>query len=84
MTWLKCTVLVAAWAISLAVAGWWGRVQAAEGNPSHVYKGEEFGFRVDHMKVDRSGHLVEAPTGTFVVRINGVWYTAQQSTGKLP
>jgi hypothetical protein len=84
---IKRTAWVAAWALSLVVAGLWGRAHAAETSPSHfegVYTGENFGFRVDHMKIDRSGRLIEAPSGTFVVRIDGLWHTAQQSTPKLP
>jgi hypothetical protein len=79
MAWLKRTALIAAWALSLVIAGSWGRTQAAEPRPSRfpLMTGEDFGFRVDHMKVDRSGNVVEAPSGTFVVRINGSWYTAQ-------
>ncbi len=84
MTWLKRTALIAAWALSLVIAGVWGRAQAAEPRSSWfpLMTGEDFGFRVDHMKVDQSGNVVDAPSGTFVVRINGRWYTAQQAIDK--
>jgi len=81
MLWFKRTTLIAAWALSLVIAGFWGRAHADQPRPSRfpLYTGEDFGFRVDHLKVDRSGKIVEVPTGTFVVRINGMWYSAQQS-----
>jgi hypothetical protein len=38
---------------------------------NHVFQGNDFGYRIDTM---RPG---EAPTGTLVVQINGLWYEAR-------
>jgi hypothetical protein len=79
MALLKPSLLLAVWVASLVAVGLWGQARTVSAQPSHfpLYTGSDFGFRVDQMKLDpTTGSIQGTPRGTFVVRINGVWYEA--------